>query len=76
MEKEERRMTCNIRKYVVTRYGEKAACLNSMDSWDECESKCKMASNCPQCGHQRILAYDSCFGRQQICLNPECGMDK
>jgi len=68
-------MKCNIRDYVVKRYGKAAACLNSMSSWDECESKCKMASNCPMCGHQRIVAYDPCFGRNQLCVNPECGMD-
>lgn len=69
-------MLCNIRKYIVEKYGEKAACLNLTSSWDDCESKCKMASNCSECGEPRILACDPCFGKTQLCLNPECGMDK
>lgn len=65
-------MKCNIREYVVRRYGEKMACRNSTLSWDECESKCKMASNCPMCGHRRILVDF----RLQICVNPDCVMEK
>lgn len=69
-------MSCNIRKYVVGKYGEDAGCSNKTSSWDECSGKCKMASNCPECGNPRISCYDQCFGRNQLCLNPECGMDK
>lgn len=68
---------CNIRKYVVDKYGEDVACDNADSSWDDCDMKCKMASNCPSCGHQRILCgSDGCSGTIQLCLNPECGMDK
>ena len=68
---------CNIRKYVVEKYGQTSACVyDSTMTWDECEAVCKMAANCPECGHQRIASTDPCFGRNMLCLNPDCGMDK
>ena len=68
---------CNIRKYVVEKYGEENACVHGDTmTWDECEGECRMAANCTECGHPRILISDPCFGRNMICVNPECSMDK
>ena len=68
---------CNIRSYVVRKYGRSAACHhNDATTWDECDAKCKMASNCPGCGDPRILVSDPCSGRNALCMNPDCGYDK
>jgi len=45
-------------------------------TWDDCESKCRLAADCPECEKPRILSYDPCAGRIMLCLNPDCGMDK
>ena len=67
---------CEIRKSIVSPYGEKVACPNPDSTWVECIGSCIEVEECPECGHKRISCYDECMGRQVLCLNPECGMDK
>ena len=68
---------CNIRKQIIENYGIENACSeNDTMIWQDCEAECKIASNCPECGHPRIVSADSCHGRLVLCHNPNCGMDK
>lgn len=68
---------CNIRQHVIEKYGRENACAHDDTMvWDDCNAVCKMAANCPGCGHQRIVSTDPCAGRNMLCLNPDCGMDK
>lgn len=70
-------MSCNIRKDLIARYGERAGCaMPDNIQWIDCESECKHASACPECGDNRISCWDPCAGRTELCLNPDCGMDK
>lgn len=68
---------CNIRIQFIETYGIEQACAQDDTMiWDDCDAKCKLAANCPECGHPRISAWDHCMGRMALCMNPDCGMDK
>ena len=68
---------CSIRQRIIRMYGKENACVyDDTMIWDNCDAVCKIAANCQECGHPRIAMTDPCAGRNMLCLNPDCGMDK
>ena len=74
-------MTCDFAKEVEAEHGIEGCChphkmKMCCEYENDSEHKCSWGSPCPDCGKRRVWAYDPCFGRLELCMNQECGMDK
>lgn len=73
---------CKIAEEIERKYGIKACCLPyqekiscpNIGSMDDAE--CAWGSPCPICGDKRVWSHDNCYGWHELCLNPNCGVDK